>query len=167
MASTERSVEIPRPPAEVFPWLFEEDKVPQWTTGLEHYERLDSGPLGGRALPAEARGLRPALHGRAGGLRVRPARGAATRSRSAASTWSRATRWRQRRRDSLTQSVEAKGGGIKGRLFIPMIQPHLERKLEADLAALKQLLSKARCCAASSGLARSVDSCARVVPRQS
>ena len=46
MASTERSVEIPRPPAEVFPWLFEEDKVPQWTTGLEHYERLDSGPLG-------------------------------------------------------------------------------------------------------------------------
>ena len=46
MASTERSVEIARPPAEVFPWLFEEDKVPQWTTGLEHYERLDSGPLG-------------------------------------------------------------------------------------------------------------------------
>ena len=46
MATTERSVEIPRPPAEVFPWLFEEDKVPQWTTGLEHYERLDSGPLG-------------------------------------------------------------------------------------------------------------------------
>ena len=46
MATTERSVEIPRPPSEVFPWLFEEDKVPQWTTGLEHYERLDTGPLG-------------------------------------------------------------------------------------------------------------------------
>ena len=42
----------------------------------------------------------------------------------------------------LTQSVEATGGGIKGRLFIPMIQPHLERKLEADLAALKQRLSE-------------------------
>ena len=42
----------------------------------------------------------------------------------------------------LTQSVEASGGGIKGRLFIPMIQPHLERKLEADLAALKQRLSE-------------------------
>ena len=46
MARTERSVEIAKPPAEVFPWLFEEDKVPQWTTGLEGYERLDSGPLG-------------------------------------------------------------------------------------------------------------------------
>ncbi len=42
----------------------------------------------------------------------------------------------------LTQSVEACGGGIKGRIFIPMIQPHLERKLEADLAALKQRLQE-------------------------
>jgi hypothetical protein len=43
---------------------------------------------------------------------------------------------------TLTQSVEASGGGIKGRLFIPMIQPHLERKLEADLAALKRQLDQ-------------------------
>ena len=42
---------------------------------------------------------------------------------------------------TLTQSIEAKGGGLKGRVFIPMIQPHLERKLEADLAALRALLA--------------------------
>jgi len=41
----------------------------------------------------------------------------------------------------LAQSVEASGGGIKGRLLMPVLQPHLERKLEADLAALRALLA--------------------------
>jgi len=41
----------------------------------------------------------------------------------------------------LTQTVEAKGGGLKGRVLIPVIQPHLEKKLDADLAALKALLA--------------------------
>ena len=144
MATTERSVEIPRPPAEVFPWLFEEDKVPQWTTGLEHYERLDSGPLGRGARfqqKLEVSGQRFTVELEVfeydppdeRGLLVRDPRrrrGRPLRAR------------RQRRRHQLTQSVEASGGGIKGRLFIPMIQPHLERKLEADLAALKQRLSE-------------------------
>ena len=46
MARTERSTDIAKPPEEVFPYLFEADKVPQWTTGLERYERLDGGALG-------------------------------------------------------------------------------------------------------------------------
>ena len=46
MAKTERSTDIAKPPEEVFPYLFEEDKVPQWTTGLHSYERLDGGALG-------------------------------------------------------------------------------------------------------------------------
>jgi hypothetical protein len=46
VASFSHSVEIPRPPAEVFPWLLAEDKVPRWTGHLERYERLDGGPLG-------------------------------------------------------------------------------------------------------------------------
>ena len=46
MASFSHSVEIDRPPAEVFPWLLEEEKVPSWTGNLESYERLDgAGPL--------------------------------------------------------------------------------------------------------------------------
>ena len=45
VASFSYSVEIPLPPAEVFPWLLEEDKVPQWTGNLERYEQLD-GTLG-------------------------------------------------------------------------------------------------------------------------
>ena len=35
--SFSHTVELPRPPAEVFPWLLEEDKVPRWTGDLESY----------------------------------------------------------------------------------------------------------------------------------
>jgi len=144
MATTERSVEIARPPAEVFPWLFEEDKVPQWTTGLEGYERVDSGPLGQGARfrqQLEVSGQRFTVElevfeydppdGAASTFEIR---GIDVVTRYALADSGGGTQ--------LTQSVEASGGGIKGRLFIPMIQPHLERKLEADLAALKLRLAQ-------------------------
>ena len=144
MATTERSVELSRPPAEVFPWLFEEDKVPQWTTGLEHYARLDSGPLGQGArfrqqLDVSGQHFTVELEifeydppaGAASSVEIR---GIDVVTRYALADSGGGTK--------LTQSVEASGGGIKGRLFIPMIQPHLERKLEADLAALKQRLAQ-------------------------
>jgi len=144
MATTERSVEIPRPPAEVFPWLFEEDKVPQWTTGLEGYERLDSGPLGQGARfrqKLEVSGQRFTVELEV--FEYDPPTSAATsfeiRGVDVVARYSLADNDGS---TELTQSVEASGGGIKGRLFIPMIQPHLERKLEADLAALKQRLSE-------------------------
>ena len=44
----------------------------------------------------------------------------------------------------LTQTIEATGGGLKGRVLIPVIQPHLEKKLDADLAALAALLAERR-----------------------
>ena len=143
MARTERSVEIPRPPGEVFPWLLEEDKVPQWTTALEGYERLDSGPLGRGARfrqKLEVSGQRFTVEmevteydppsGAGSSFEIR---GVDVVTHYALTDGGGGTK--------LTQSVEAKGGGLKGRVFIPMIQPHLERKLEADLAALRALLS--------------------------
>jgi uncharacterized protein YndB with AHSA1/START domain len=143
MARTERSVEIARPPAEVFPWLFEEDKVPQWTTGLERYERLDWGPLARGARFSEAlevSGQRFTVE-----LEVTeydPPRAAASAFQiRGVDVETRYTLADGGATTTLIQSVEASGGGIKGRLFIPMIQPHLERKLEADLAALKQRLA--------------------------
>jgi uncharacterized protein YndB with AHSA1/START domain len=144
MARTERSAEIARPPADVFPWLLEEDKVPRWTTGLESYERLDSGPLGRGARfrqALEVSGQRFTVE-----LEVTEydppraavssfqVRGVDVVNRYALADGDGTT--------TLTQSVEAKGGGLKGRVFIPMIQPHLERKLEADLAALRALLAQ-------------------------
>ena len=143
MAHTERSAQIAAPPEEVFPHLLEEDKVPRWTTGLERYERLDSGPLarGARFRQAlDVSGQRFTVE-----LEVTEydppqsatssfqIRGVDVVNRYVLSDGGGTT--------TLTQSLEAKGGGLKGRVFIPMIQPHLERKLEADLAALRALLS--------------------------
>ena len=142
MAQTARSTDLAKPPEEVFPYLFDDDKVPQWTTGLERYERLDSGPLGRGSRFREA--LEVSGQRIDGELEITaydPPRGAESRTEvrgvdivftyelepSGAGT-------------RLTQSVEAKGGGLKGRVLIPIIQPHLEKKLEADLAALKALL---------------------------
>jgi len=143
MARTERATAIAKPPEEVFPYLFEEDKVPRWTTGLDGYERLDDGPLG--------KGARFRQRLEVSGQRIDaelevtaydPPRRAETRTEirgiDVISTYRLEPAGGGTR---LTQSVEAKGGGLKGRVLIPVIQPHLERKLDADLAALRALLA--------------------------
>jgi len=144
MASTERSIDIAKPPGEVFPYLLEEDKVPQWTTGLDSYERLDSGPLGRGArfreeLEVSSQHLTVELEV----TRYEPPHAAVTagkvRGIDLVSTYALAE---QDGGTRLTQTIEASGGGIKGRLLIPVIQPHLERKLEADLAKLRDLLAE-------------------------
>src|SRR5919108_6326138 len=43
MPSFSLSIDVPKPPAEVFPWLLEADKVPHWTSDLSAYE--PQGPL--------------------------------------------------------------------------------------------------------------------------
>ena len=39
------AVDVVKPPAEVFPWLLDADKVLRWMTGLEVYAPLEPGPL--------------------------------------------------------------------------------------------------------------------------
>jgi uncharacterized protein YndB with AHSA1/START domain len=143
MARIERSTDIVKPPEEVFPYLFEPDLVPRWTTGLDGYERLDFGLLG--------RGSRFREQLEVSGQRITaeleitaydPPRGAETRTEirgiDVISTYVLVPDGAGTR---LTQTVEAKGGGLKGRVLIPVIQPHLERKLDADLAALRALFA--------------------------
>jgi len=143
MAQTERSTDIAKPPEDVFPYLFEPDLVPQWTTGLNGYERLDDGPLrtGARfreQLDVSGQQIDTELEITA----YDPPRSAESRAEirgiDVISTYTLEPSGSGTR---LTQTVEAKGGGLKGRVLIPVIQPHLERKLEADLAALKALLA--------------------------
>ncbi len=45
MIETDRTVRIARPPADVFPWLVEPDRLPRWMDGLRSARRLDEGPL--------------------------------------------------------------------------------------------------------------------------
>jgi carbon monoxide dehydrogenase subunit G len=143
VASFAHSVEIPRPPAEVFPWLLEEDKVPRWTGHLERYERLDGGPLGRgskvrQVLDVSGRTIDVTLEVTG----YEPPSGAQTRfstngidvvSSYALEAAGAGTR--------LTQSIEAKPGGLAARMLVPVIQPRLEKKLTEDLERLRTELA--------------------------
>ena len=143
MAKTERSTDIAKPPEDVFPYLFEADKVPQWTTGLSSYERLDGGALGkgskfrenlevsGQKIDAELEitAFEPP-HRAESRTEIRGIDVVSTYELTPSGSGTR-----------LTQTIEASGGGLKGRVLIPVIQPHLEKKLDADLAALASLLN--------------------------
>jgi carbon monoxide dehydrogenase subunit G len=143
MARTERTVEIPRPAAEVFPWLLEEDKVPRWTGDLRTYERLDDGALatGSRirqVLEVSGRTIDVELEVAA----YEPPTGAQTRFSTngiqVVSTYALEAAGAGTR---LTQSIEAKAGGFSARLLVPVVQPRLEQKLTEDLERLRETLS--------------------------
>ena len=143
MARFSHTVEIPRPPAEVFPWLLEEDKVPVWTGSLESYRRLDDGALGRgsrvrQVLEVSGRRIDVEIEV----TRYDPPRGAETRfstngievvSEYALEAGGAGTR--------LTQSVDAKPSGLTARMLVPVIQPRLEEKLTQDLERLRAQLS--------------------------
>ena len=143
MASFSHSVEIPRPPADVFPWLLDEDKVPRWTGHLERYERLDGGPLGHgskvrQVLEVSGRTIDVTLEITG----YEPPSGAQTRfstngiqvvSSYALEAAGAGTR--------LTQSLEAKPSGLTARMLVPVVQPRLEQKLTEDLERLRSELS--------------------------
>ena len=143
MASFSHSVEIPRPPAEVFPWLLEADKVPRWTGHLNRYDRIDDGPLGRgskvrQVLDVSGRTIDVTLEITG----YEPPTGAQTRFNTngievvnsyALEAAGAGTR--------LTQSVEAKPSGLTARMLVPVVQPRLEQKLTEDLERLRAELS--------------------------
>jgi uncharacterized protein YndB with AHSA1/START domain len=141
MASFTHSVTIPRPPEEVFPWLLEGDRVPQWTSSLERYE------------PEGAVGPGSTIHQRLGVggqtfdvamevVRYEPPREAQTRFSTNGvdieATYELAPDGTGTR---LTQVLEAKPRSLSARLIVPAVQPRLERKLIADLERLRSLLA--------------------------
>jgi uncharacterized protein YndB with AHSA1/START domain len=143
MSSFSRTVIIPRPPAEVFPWLFEADLVPRWTGNLERYE--PSGPIG---LGAHVR-QRLEVSGQTVDVdmeitRYEPPAGAESRFTTngidVVNLYALAGDGAGTR---LTQSLEAKAKGLTARLLLPAVQPRLERKLTEDLERLRGLLAEA------------------------
>jgi uncharacterized protein YndB with AHSA1/START domain len=141
VASFAHSVEIPQPPADVFPWLLEEDKVPKWTGNLQRYEQLD-GVLGTgsrvrQVLEVSGRTIDVELEVTA----YEPPSGAQTRfstngievvSSYALEAAGAGTR--------LTQTVEAKPSGLTARMLVPVLQPRLAEKLTQDLERLREEL---------------------------
>jgi uncharacterized protein YndB with AHSA1/START domain len=144
VASFSHTVEIARPPAEVFPWLLEADKVPRWTSHLETYERLDDGALGHgsrlrQVLDVSGRRIDVQLEV----TRYEPPHGAETRFSTngidlvndyALEPTAAGTR--------LTQSIDARPTSLTARMIVPVVQPRLEQKLSEDLERLRETLAR-------------------------
>ena len=140
MPSFSHSVELSQPPEEVFPWLLEEDKVPQWTSDLQSYSV--SGPLGQGAHAHQTLDV-------AGGLkldleitRYDPPRGAETRfeTNGVKVTSDYTLVAAGGGGTQLTQTLEAKASGLTARMLIPVVQGRLEKKLAQDLERLREVL---------------------------
>ena len=143
MASFSHTVSVPKPPGEVFPWLLEEDKVPQWTTRLQTYDVIGGGAIGrgtkirqvltvgGQPLDVEIEVVRYEPPGYA-------------ESRFSTNGMDVETTYALRANGGgteLTQTLEGKANGFKARLLLPGVQPKLEAKLTEDLERLRALLS--------------------------
>ncbi len=141
MASFNHTITLPRAPAEVFPWLFEEDKVPQWTGNLDAYEVR--GALGKGAHIRQVL----TVSGQKVDLDLEITRydaPSAADSRFSMSGLEVETTYAlapDAEGTRLTQTLEAKASGFKARMLVPMVQPRLEAKLKEDLERLREVLS--------------------------
>ena len=143
MASFNHTINVPKAPGEVFPWLLEEDKVPQWTTRLQNYEVLGSGAI--------ARGTRIrqvlTVSGQALDIEIEITRfepPGFAESRFSTNGMDVETTYALRANGDgteLTQTLDGKANGFKARLLLPVVQPKLEEKIAEDLARLRELLS--------------------------
>jgi uncharacterized protein YndB with AHSA1/START domain len=143
VASFSHTVTVAKPPAEVFPWLLDEDKVPQWTSRLKTYD-----VQGGGAITRGTR-IRQVLTVGGNDLDIEmeitgydPPRSAGSRFSTNGIDVESSYALRDAGGGSeLTQTLEGRANGFKARLFLPVVQPKLEAKLTEDLERLRELLS--------------------------
>ena len=139
----ESTVSVDKPPAEVFPWLLEADKVARWMTGLEVYEPLEPGPLrvGSRIrqeLLVSGRHLRFELEI----ARLDPPHAAVLRFEG--SGFKAANEYAvtaMGSASSVTWVISGETTSFKAKLIAPMVQAKLQEKLDTDLARLRALLA--------------------------
>jgi carbon monoxide dehydrogenase subunit G len=140
MPSFSHSIDVPKPPAEVFPYLLEADKVPQWTSDLSSYE--PAGPL------ADGTEIRQVIA--VGGShitlnmtlqRYEPPTGAvvafSTNGVDVVNTYAIEADGVGSR---VTQGLDAKASSFTARMLIPVLQGRLEKKVTDDLERLRELL---------------------------
>jgi carbon monoxide dehydrogenase subunit G len=140
MPSFLHTITVPKPPAEVFPYLLEADKVPQWTSDLSSYE--PAGPL---AAGTEIRQV-IAIGGSHITLdmtlqRYEPPDGAivafSTNGVDIVNTYVVEAHEGGSR---VTQGLDAKASSFTARMLIPVVQGRLEKKVTDDLERLRELL---------------------------
>jgi uncharacterized protein YndB with AHSA1/START domain len=139
VADFSHTVRIARPPAEVFPWLFDADKVPQWTGSLDAYEAPEELRPGARLRQRLTVGSQP-LDLDLELTRYEPPRRAETRFSTNGIDAVTAYELSGDAQTELTQRMEARAGSFGARMLLPVVKPRLERKLAEDLERLRVLL---------------------------
>jgi carbon monoxide dehydrogenase subunit G len=139
----ESTVTVDKPPAEVFPWLLDADKVPRWMTGLEVYDPLDPGPL--RVGSRIRQELSVSGHQLRFEMRVAefdPPRRAVLRFEGSGFKAANDYSVRDAGGDSrVTWVISGDATSFKARLIVPLVQAKLQEKLNTDLARLRALLA--------------------------
>ena len=138
----ESTVTVAKPPADVFPWLLDADKVPRWMTGLEVYEPLEPGPLhvGSRIrqeLSVSGQQLRFQLEV----AELDPPRRAVLRFEG--SGFKAANEYVVREAAGgaeVTWVISGDTTSFKAKLIAPIVQAKLQEKLDTDLGRLRALL---------------------------
>jgi uncharacterized protein YndB with AHSA1/START domain len=142
VASFSHTVTIAKPPAEVFPWLLDEDKVPRWTSRLKSYD-VQGGAI------ARGSKIHQVLTVGGSDLDIELEITGYDPPHSAESRFSTngidvETTYRLGEAGGgteLTQTLEGKANGFKARLLLPVVQPKLEAKLTEDLERLREQLA--------------------------
>jgi carbon monoxide dehydrogenase subunit G len=143
MASFSHAVTVPSAPADVFPWLLEEDKVPRWVEGVQSYEIVGGGPVAAGARLRQT----VTVSGFTLTLEIdvvdyRAPHSAVTRSEmqgiAVESTYVVEADGDGAR---VTQAVELDAKGLSAKMLAPAVHRHMERKVAEDLGRLRDVLS--------------------------
>ena len=134
---------VPMAPQDIFPWLYDADKVPQWTTGLEHYEVLGGHVSSGTRIrqTLEVSGTRRTFEEEI--LHFAPPTAAGSRFTLEGIGVQSTFRLDAHANGTtqLARTVKAKAESFSARFLLPIVSPHLERKIEGDLQRLRELLA--------------------------
>jgi carbon monoxide dehydrogenase subunit G len=135
-------IEVAKTPEEVFSWLYDGDKVPQWTSGLETYEVLGGQVAAGTKIrqTLEVSGTRRTFEEEI--TSYQPPSSASSRFKlEGIAVESSFVVTPNGGGAHVRRTVKAKAEGLAARFLLPIVQPHLERKLEGDFERLRGLLS--------------------------
>jgi carbon monoxide dehydrogenase subunit G len=140
MASFSHSIDVPKPPAEVFPWLLDEDKVPQWTSDLSSYE--PQGTLGTGSTIRQVISI--------GGSHITlnmtveryepPSAAVVSFSTNGVDITNTYTIEPAGAGSRVTQGLDATASSFTARMLIPVVQGRLEKKVTDDLERLRGVL---------------------------
>ena len=142
MPPAQHSVDIARPPADVFPWLVDAEKRVQWVDGLEASDQLDAGEprVGTRfretlSVPGQRLSVDVTIE------RLEPPRGVAIRTTGRGFEGRAVNTVAERDGGSrVTATLETSLKGFAARLLGGVVGRQTQRSLEQSLENLKRLL---------------------------